>query len=133
MQPPSPALFPFPSFTQKGSRVPWLVAIIGFLYYAWLGIGFVKVIPILAKLYDGLGVELPFPTRVLLSTYFWSLPTLFWGAAVLTIVKQWVEFHGLQLRAANWLLIFVGAILPPSVILVVYLPLFSLIGKLQGH
>lgn len=132
LTPSNSAFFPLSAPGQKGSRLPWYVTLIGCVYYGWLGLGFQKVIPIFAKLFDGLGVELPLPTRFLLCNYLWFLPGLYLAAIFLTILNQFAFFDQRQQRFANWYLLFAGAVLPSLLALTLYLPLFVLIHKLQG-
>ena len=120
-----------PNAPQK-SRVPWLYAVACCLYYLLIYRGFALATPIFAKLHEGLGIEIPFPTRLLMATYRWAYPVLFLGAVVLTIVKQFVPLEKLRLRVTNLTLIFVGIVFPPLVIVTFYLPLWILIWKLKA-
>lgn len=108
------------------------MAVVGCLYFFWLGIGFIRAIPIFSKLYEGLGVPLPVLTRILLSSHFWFLPFLWIGAAILTLAKKFVEFSGRQLRMIDVGLLFVGVVLPALIVVVLYLPLFVLIEQLKS-
>ena len=80
----------------------------------------------------GLGVELPFPTNILMATYQWSLPLFYLVASAVAVAKQFVSLHGVRLRLANFTLIFAGILVPPVVALCMYLPLFVLLYRLQG-
>ncbi|HEX8836483.1 MAG TPA: hypothetical protein VF748_06085 [Candidatus Acidoferrum sp.] len=113
------------------SRVPWPFAIACCLYYFFAYRGLVRGTSIFAKLFDGLGVAIPFPTRLLIATYWWVYPLIFLGAVILTIFKQFVSLGELRLRIANLFLIFAGVVFPVLVVLIVYLPLFVLIWKLK--
>ena len=133
MQPPvDPAFVGFPVASPKSSRIPWFMVVVGCFYFLWLAFIFTRTIPVFSKLYEGLGVELPLPTRILLSLHYWFLPSVFTIAALLTIAKKLVEFSERQLRVVNVALIVIGAVLPASVFCILYLPLFVLIGKLKG-
>ena len=128
----------FPSTDEKPpnkvlltSRVPWPHAMAFCLYFVLAYGGFATAIPIFAKLFQGLGIELPLLTRFFIATYWWLLPTFFLGAAALTIVRQFALLDGLRLRLTNLILIFVGTILVPLIIIAVYVPLFDLIWKLH--
>ena len=133
MQPPVDSAFVgFPAASPKSSRIPWLIVVVGCLYFLWLAVVFTRTIPIFTKLYAGLGVELPLPTRILLSPHFWFLPIVFTVAAMLTVAKKLVEFSRRQLRVVNVALIVIGAVLPALLVWFLYLPLFALIGKLGG-
>jgi len=133
MQPPvDPAFVGFPAASPKSGRIPWFMVVVGCLYFVWLAVGFTRAIPYCTKLYGGLGVELPLPTRILLSTNFWSLPIVFIAAAMLTVAKKLAGFSRRQLRVVNIVLIVIGAVLPALLVWFLYLPLFSLIGKLEA-
>jgi hypothetical protein len=113
------------------SRLPWPFAIaccIYFLFiYRWLAI----ITPIFANLHQGLGVDIPLPTRILNAGYWWFYPTFFFGAMALTIVKQFVSFDGVRLRIANIFLIFAAIGFAPVTVMLWYLPLCTLIWKLH--
>ena len=128
MQPPvDSALLGFPSASPKGARIS-LSVVVGCVYFISLGVGFTRVIPIFSKLY-GVAIELPLPTRILLSSYFWILPMLFTGAAMLNIAKRLAHFSRRQLHIVNVALIFIGAVLPALIAWYLCLPLFALVGK----
>jgi hypothetical protein len=65
-------------------------------------------------------------------TYTWVDPVLFVGAAILTLVKQFVPLDGRHLRMANFILIFLGIVFAPLSVLVLYWPLLELIWRLQS-
>jgi hypothetical protein len=132
LTPSNSALLPLSISARKGSRLPWYVAVIGCIYYAWLGLSLQKMIPIFSKMLNGIGVELPLPTRLVFSTYSWLFPILFLGAVTLTIVKQIAVLSDSQRRITNYFLFFVGAIFPALVVLALYSPLFVLIHRLQA-
>jgi hypothetical protein len=131
-QPVDTAFVGFPAASPKSSRIPWFMVVVGCLYFLWLAVGFTTTIPIFTTLYAGLGVELPLPTRILLSSHFWFLPIVFIVAAMLTVAKKLAEFNKRQLRVVNIVLIVFGAVFPALLVWFLYLPLFVLIGKLKG-
>jgi type II secretory pathway component PulF len=106
------------------------MVVVGCLYFVCLAVGFGRAILPFTKLYEGLGVELPLPTRILLSFHSWFAPIVFALAAMLTVAKKLVEFSRRQLRVVNIALVVIGAVLPGLFVLFLYLPLFVLIGKL---
>jgi type II secretory pathway component PulF len=119
-----------PTRMRLNPRVPWPYAVACSLYFLFAYRGAATAIPIFAKLFDGLGVDLPLPTRFLMATYGWLLPLFFLGAVVLTIVKQFVRLDELHLHFTNLVLIFVAVVFVPLIVFAVYLPLFELIWKL---
>lgn len=134
MPPPVDSVLPgLPSpSSPEGSHVSWFVVIAGCLYFVSLGVGFEKVIQPFSKLFAGLGVELPLPTRILLSSHSWLLPILFIGAAMLTVAKRLAHFSRRQLHIVNAALILIGLVLPALIMWTLYMPLFALIGRLEG-
>jgi hypothetical protein len=124
----------FPAASPRSPRIQWFMVIGGCLYFLWLAVSSTKTIQIFAKLFASLGVELPLPTRILLShfSHFYFLPTVFTVAAMLTVATKLAEFSRRQLGVINFVLIVIGAVLPPLLALFLYLPLFVLIGKLKG-
>ena len=132
LTPSNSALHQFSAPDQKGSRLPWYVAVVGCLYYGWLGFGIQKVVPIFTKLFDGLGVEIPLPAQLFFSNYTWLAPALYLSAIVLTIVKQFGLLNEPLNRIANWFLLFTGAVFPALVILALYSPLLVLIHRLHS-
>jgi hypothetical protein len=73
-----------------------------------------------------------FPGILLLPSHFWILPILFTGAAMLNVAKRLAHFSRRQLPIANVALIFIGAVLPALIVWFLHLPLFTLMGKLEG-
>ena len=133
------AFTPFSFANERGlsadapkSRVPWPFAIACCVYYLLAYRGLAVAAPIFAKLFEELGIEIPFSTRFLMASYWWLYPVVFLGAVILTIVKQFVSLCGARLRVANLSLIFVGVVFIPLAALSYYLPLFVLIHKLQS-
>jgi hypothetical protein len=121
-----------PANARMKSRLSWPFAIaccIYFLFtYGWLAIA----TPIFSALHQGLGVDIPLPTRILYATCGWLYPTFFTGAIALTIVKQCVTFDGVRLRIANIFLVFAAIGFAPVTVMLWYLPLFTLIWKLHS-
>jgi hypothetical protein len=129
--PVDPAFVGLPAASPNGSRIPWFMVVVGCFYFVWLAVAFNRAILPFAKLYAGLGVELPLPTRFLLSFHFWFAPIVSVVAAMLTVAKKLVEFSRRQLRVVNIAIVVIGAVLPGLFVLFLYLPLFVLIGKLE--
>ena len=95
-------------------------------------IAMVRVVPIFQEMFKGIGVELPWPTRLLLSTYYWSIPAFFLILVMLVIGKEFV----VQENRRKFVLtgeIFLAAVFTPGlVMLILYLPLFVVIHKLSN-
>ena len=121
-----------PPSTPPNSRVPWPYAVACCLYYLLTYRGLATAAPTFGKLFEGLGVALPLPTRLVIAGYSWLFPLCFGGAVILTIFKQFVPLNKPRLRVVNLILIFVGVAFPLLVLLAFYLPLFELTWKLQS-
>ena len=113
------------------SRSPWWLTVSCCIYFVILCGSYFIFVPIFAELFKGLGVDLPFPTNLLMATYRWSLPFFYLFASGVAVVKQFVPLQGVRSRLANFTLIFAGILMLPLVVLCMYLPLFVLIHKLH--
>jgi hypothetical protein len=113
------------------SRSPWWLTVSCCIYFVILCRSYFIFVPIFAELFKGLGVDLPFPTNLLMATYRWSLPFFYLFASGVAVVKQFVPLQGMRSWLANFTLIFAGILMLPLVVLCMYLPLFVLIHKLH--
>jgi hypothetical protein len=133
MQPPADTAFiAVPSRAPNRSPIAWMLVVVQCLFFLWLAAGIPRILPIFATLFAGIGVHVPWPTRVLLSSGSWFLIAAFAVGAMLVLAKTSVKFSSLQLRVVNVVLILIGGGLPLLIVLLMYLPLFLLIGKLKG-
>jgi hypothetical protein len=108
----------------------WLATGVVAFLCSVLGLASPHFVEPFAAMFQGLGVELPSPTRLLLATYMWLLPLLFTALAVFVIVK---EFLALESRRRFLLTksIFLAAVIAvSSIIFILYLPLLTLVAKL---
>jgi hypothetical protein len=132
LPPANTAFLGVPSPSRNRSPIAWLLAVVRCLFFLWLAAGIPRILPIFATLFAGIGVHVPWPTRVLLSSGSWFLIAAFAVGAMLVLAKTSVKFSSLQLRVVNVVLILIGGGLPLLIVLLMYLPLFMLIGKLKG-
>jgi len=113
-----------------GTAISWLLSAYVAFQCALTAILMIRIVPIFADMLRGLQVELPWPTRLLLATYYWSLPAFFLILVALIIGKEFA----IQENRRKFVLtgeIFLAAVFTPGlVILILYLPLFVLIHKL---
>jgi len=110
--------------------------------FSWLATGIVavsclllapiliRVIPIYSNMFQGLEVQLPWPTRVLFATYCWLFPVFFVALAVFVIWKEYTtrELGRRFLLSAR--VFFAALVTAGVVIFVLYLPLLALTSKL---
>ena len=83
-------------------------------------------------LFQGLSVELPWPTRFLVATQYWLLPVFYLGLALVAIL---IQFSGRDFRAKRMaaIRIFLAALVAAGLVLfVLYLPLLTVAGKLTS-
>src|ERR1700720_1103948 len=111
---------------QIGRLLSWLATGIVALFCVMTGLYLVRAIPIFATMFQGLGVELPLSTRLLLATYYWVLPVLFVALAVFVVWKE-ISLRELRYRIIVTITVFLAALGAPGlVMLVLYQPLFAL-------
>jgi hypothetical protein len=90
----------------------------------------IRVIPIYSNMFKGLEVELPWPTRFLLHTYYWLVPMFFVALAVSVIWKE-CSVRELRLKFLLTARVFIAALITLGlVIFVLYLPVLTLASKL---
>lgn len=115
---------------QVGTFFSWLATVIVVLFCILDGLYVVRAIPIFATMFQGLGVELPLPTRVLLATYYWLVPLFFIALAVFVVWKE-ISLQELRYRFVVTITVFLASLSAPGLVaLVLYQPLFVLIKKL---
>jgi hypothetical protein len=109
----------------------WWLTVSCCIYFAILCRSCFIFVPIFAEMFKGLGVDLPFPSNLLMATYWWSLPLFYLLASGVAVLKQFVPLQGVRSWVANLTLIFAGILMLPLIVLCMYLPLFVLIHKLH--
>ncbi len=115
------------------SRIPWYGVALGAIYFLFLYFAFAKVVPIFATLFAGLGVDVPLPTRFLLSTHSWLFPVLLVGSTILYLSILFWQLNRRKSRLPTFVFLIVGIAFMPLMILILYLPLFYLIYKQSAH
>ena len=116
--------------TQVGVSLSWLATAVVALPCLFLALVLGHVLDPFAAMFQGLGVEVPWPTRFLLATRAWPLRLIFVGLALFVI---WKEFstHELHRRFVLSARIFFAALLTMGLIMLsLYLPLLVLASKL---
>ena len=83
-----------------------------------------------AAMFQGIGVELPSLTRLLLATYMWLLPVLFTALAVFAILKEFLARETRRRFLLTTSVFLAAVITVSSVIFILYLPLLTLEAKL---
>ena len=115
---------------QVGVGLSWLATAVVALPCLFFALVLGQVLEPFGAMYQGLGIEVPWPTRLLLATEAWPLRLIFLSLAVLVI---WKEFFIPELRRKFTFTarVFFGALLTMVLfMLTIYLPLFLLANKL---
>lgn len=89
-----------------------------------------KPVRVFQELFQGLAVELPWPTRFFLATYQWVLPAFYLGLALGVFA---IQFSGCDFRTKRLytVRIFLAALVGAGlVVFVLYLPLLTIVSKL---
>jgi hypothetical protein len=108
----------------------WLVTGVVALLCSVLGLVSPRFIEPFAALFQGLAVDLPSPTRLLIETYVWLLPLVFTARAMHVILKEFVA-RELRRRFLLTASVFVAAIVTVGTVAVIlYLPSLALAAKL---
>ena len=101
------------------------------MYLFFVGSAFIKIVLIFARLFDGLQVEIPWLTRLLLRNYWRALPVFSFIATGLAVVRQVVSLKA-QRRATNAYLFLVAVVLPSAVVLALYMSILKLMWKARS-
>jgi hypothetical protein len=115
---------------QLSTVLSWLATGVVAFLCGVLGLASVRFVQPFAVLLQGLGVELPLPTRFMLATYVWLLPLLFTALAVFVSLKEFLAGE-LRRRFLLTARVFLAALIAVGlVVLILYLPLLTLTAKL---
>jgi type II secretory pathway component PulF len=121
-----------PMAAHPNARLPWPLGVIFCVYLFFMGTGFIKVVPLFRRYFDDLRVEIPWLTKMVLMSYWRTLPLFSFLAIVLAVVRQVVSLTKIQRRATNAYLILVVVVLPGMVVLALYLPMLKLMWKARS-
>ncbi len=116
----------------RSSNFAWFYTAALLLYfvltYSFLG----NYVDLSQKLFDGLDVNLPLPTRFLLANQIWLFPALLLCGSGAAAVKLIMPLDKMRRWIVNVILVGAGILGPTLIVFITYLPLFTLIGKLQS-
>jgi hypothetical protein len=118
-----------PSNPPRSSNFAWffLPACLITLECAYIALG--KYVEISKKLFEGLDVNLPLPTRFLVANHDWLFSLLFLSAMGIVIVRLFVPLDKKRRMIFNWVFVGAGILGPALVILTMYLPVLELALK----
>ena len=117
--------------TKPGTPLTWIISIVACLYLLWTGAMLFYSTVAFANLFASMGVELPFPTTIVIGTYRFSYPVLFGGAAVLIIVKQFTMREKWINICTTLGIVWVLDIISNGIIRALYRPMFDMVEKLS--
>jgi hypothetical protein len=117
---------------QLSVALSWLATGVVAFLCSVLGLASAHFVQPFAALFQGLGVKLPPPTRLMMATYMWLLPLLFTALAVLVILKEFLA-RDTRRRFLLTTSVFLAAVITVgSVIFILYLPVLTLGAKLAS-
>jgi hypothetical protein len=119
----------------RGSRaetvLAWVVNSLGCVYCAWVGLTLSWHSGSFHMMFEGLGVELPTATRLLVAHGTILLPAMFGALILLLVVKEALLKDKRVSAILTCLITLVAQIAAHTIITVYYLPLFELTRKLS--
>jgi len=99
-------------------------------YFAWLFGFHWRSVGAFRQMYEGLGAELPLPTRFVVNQRAWFFPLLFAIFAGAAIGKERLIADKRLSVMVTFLLTIVGQFVAQALVTAYYVPLFDLIRKL---
>jgi len=117
--------------SQGSLAISWGVTVFVAFFCLLLALASRGMIRPFDALFQGLSVEVPWPTRFLLATYSWLLPVLYLslGLVAISVQSSKRDFRTKRLAIVR---IFLGAIVSAGlVIFILYLPLLTIASKLN--
>ena len=76
---------------RSGVKAAWLANVVALLYFAWNYLFLARHTAAFPGLFEGLGTEIPAPTAFVLAHHRWLYPTVFVGAGIAVVAKEfWI-------------------------------------------
>ena len=120
------------SYFHMDTVFSWFATGIVAFFCTMLGLISGRFVDPFGAMFKGLGVELPWPTYFLLVTNTWPLRLVFYTLAVFVVAKEF-SVGELRRRFVLTARTFFGAMVTAALgIVLLYLPVFVLAGKLVG-
>ena len=109
--------------------IAWAACSFGCVYCLWMGLQLWRGTGTFGAIFEGLGAELPAPTRILVSYRSWIYPGCFGGFVAILVAKELV-LTDKRLTAILTMLITLGAqFLGNWMMVAYYRPLLDLVRK----
>jgi type II secretory pathway component PulF len=115
---------------QMSIVLSWLATGVAAFLCGVLGLASPHFVQPFAAMFQELGVELPWLTRMMLANYMWLLPLLFAALAVGVILKEFLSSEPRRRFLLTTSVLLAVVITAGSVIFILYLPLLTLGAKL---
>jgi type II secretory pathway component PulF len=109
----------------------WGITIVASLHCAWMGFHLWRSTGKFAALYEGLGTQLPSPTRMLVEQGSWIYPLCFGGLIAVLVAKEVMVRDKRLSTMLTFAVAVVAQFLAHWMTTAYYLPLFDLIDKLS--
>jgi len=119
------------SQSQPSLAISWCVTAFVAFFCVVLATASQGVVRPFDALFQGLGVDVPWPTHFLLATYFWLLPLFYLSLAVFAIAVQ-SSNRDFRTKRLTTVRIFLAMIVSVAlVVFILYLPLLTVASKLN--
>jgi hypothetical protein len=118
--------------TPDDNALSWMVTTLAISYVVWIGYFLPRRVSTFARLFSGLGAELPLPTRVVIAT---CIPAVLWpvtlGAVAFLIVKE-LRIERLRTRVLISVIVFMATACASAVISeAIFQPMVSLLEQVR--
>ena len=113
-----------------GSFISWAATAIVVFSCMLLAVALARSIPIFANLFQQLKVEVPWLTHLLITTYYWLVPSFFSALAIFVIWKECSDREPRHKFLLTARVFFTALFATGLMIFVLYLPLLTLASKL---
>jgi hypothetical protein len=126
-----PSNDPRPPSAKRDRVVAWVCDGVACVYLAWLFGFHWRVAGVYASMFEGLGADLPLPTRFVIGQRTWLCPLLFLVLAGAVVGKERFVHDKRFSAMLTFLATLLGQGIAGILMDAYYLPMFDLIGKLS--
>jgi hypothetical protein len=117
--------------SQTSLAISWCLSAVATFLCLVLALASTHFIQPFTALFQGLNVALPWPTRFLVATQYWLLPSFYLGLALMAILFQFSD-RGFRAKRMAAIRIFLTALMAAGLVLfVLYLPLLTVASNLS--
>ena len=116
---------------RPGTPLTWGLAILACAYIGWNGYALYVYTDAFSGMFSSMGVELPIPTRIVISSYRFFYPLLFGGALGVVIAKQFYVRQKWANLTTTLAAVVVVVVFSNEIVRALYRPLLDLMEKLN--